>query len=159
MALVGAAQFSAPPPPTLTAVSPAGSGTTTNELLTVQVKATSGLGIANVEFFLNGLDYGSGIAGAANLWSLNFALLPGTNVIQSQATDVNGNPSLTNTLLVIYMNAQTNASLISVAEHWLRTRLFMGLSPAQQGVAQKSVRGDARDRREPSGSFAESAWY
>ena len=40
-----------------------------------------------------------------------------------------------------------------------RTRLFMGLSPAQQGVAQKSVRGDARDRREPSGSFAESAWY
>jgi hypothetical protein len=92
--------------------------TTTNPLLTVQVRATDNIGATNVEFYLNGLDYGSGIAGASNLWALNFALRPGTNTVQTVATDGSGNVSATNSLAVTYVNPQTNASSISVVEHW-----------------------------------------
>lgn len=112
----GAADYA---PPTLTAVSPTGALTTTNDLLTVQVKATDSIGVSNVEFYVNGLDYGSGVAGTANLWSLNFALPPGTSTVQTLATDESGNLSTTNRLTVTYVNAQTNASLITVTEHWL----------------------------------------
>jgi hypothetical protein len=111
----GAADYTTP---TLTAVSPTGTLTTTNDLLTVQVKATDSFGVANVEFYFNGLDYGSGVAGAANLWSLNFALQPGTNVIQTQATDVNGNSSPLDSLSVTYLDKQTNANSITFSEHW-----------------------------------------
>ncbi len=104
--------------PTLTAVSPAGTLTTTNDLLTVQVRATDSFGIANVEFYLNGSDYGSGVSGVSNLWSMNFALLPGLNLVQTLATDANGSNSTT-TLAVTYVDQQTNASAITFSEHWL----------------------------------------
>ena len=112
----GAADFT---PPTLTAVSPSGTLTTTNDLLTVQVKATDSVGVASVTFYVNGLDYGSGVAGASSLWSMNFALPPGSNIIQTLATDLSGNNSTTNRLAVTYVNKQTNANLITFSEHWL----------------------------------------
>jgi hypothetical protein len=105
--------------PVVTSVSPASSVTTTNDLLTVQVKATDTNGVANVEFFVNGADYGSGISGNSNLWSMMFALPLGTNVIQTQATDMSGSLSLFNNLTATYVNRQTNANLITFSEHWL----------------------------------------
>jgi len=80
-------------PPALTLISPAGSLTSTNGLVTVQVRATDAAGVAGVEFYLNGLDYGQGVLGNSSLWSMNFALLPGANVIQAVATDSVGNSS------------------------------------------------------------------
>jgi len=114
--VIGSADFI---PPVLTAVSPASVLTTTNGLLTAQVKATDNVGVANVEFFLNGWDYGSGVMGASNLWFFSSALAPGTNVIQAIATDVNGNHSGTNTFIVDYVNRQTIANAITFSEHWL----------------------------------------
>ena len=114
--VTGAADYT---PPVLTAVSPPGSPTTTNDLLTAQVKATDNIGVANVEFFLNGSDYGPGVVGPSNLWFLSFALRPGTNVIQTLATDLSGNNSPTNTVFVNYVNRQTNANTITFFEHWL----------------------------------------
>jgi uncharacterized repeat protein (TIGR02543 family) len=112
----GAADFTRP---TLTAVSPSGTLTTTNDLLTVQVKAIDSVGVASVNFYVNGLDYGSGVSGVSNLWSMNFALEPGSNLIQTLATDLRGNNSTTNRLAVTYVNKQTNANLITFSEHWL----------------------------------------
>jgi uncharacterized repeat protein (TIGR02543 family) len=112
----GAADFTRP---TLTAVSPSGTLTTTNDLLTVQVKAIDSVGVASVNFYVNGLDYGSGVSGVSNLWSMNFALRPGSNIIQTLATDLRGNNSTTNRLAVTYVNKQTNANLITFSEHWL----------------------------------------
>jgi uncharacterized repeat protein (TIGR02543 family) len=112
----GAADFTRP---TLTAVSPSGTLTTTTDLLTVQVKATDNVGVSSVTFYVNGLDCGSGVSGVSNLWSMNFALRPGSNVIQTLATDLSGNNSTTNRLAVTYVNKQTTASLITFSEHWL----------------------------------------
>src|ERR1035438_465468 len=95
----GAADFTRP---TLTAVSPSGTLTTTNDLLTVQVKTIDSVGVASVNFYVNGLDYGSGVSGVSNLWSINFALRPGSNIIQTLATDLRGNNSTTNRLAVTY---------------------------------------------------------
>jgi hypothetical protein len=114
--VAGTADFT---PPVLTAVSPARSESTTNSLLTAQVKATDNIGVGNVEFFLNGSDYGSGVIGPSNLWFLSFALPPGTNVLQTLATDVDGNNSATNTVVVDYVNRQTVANIITFSESWL----------------------------------------
>ncbi len=105
-------------PPTLTAVSPAASLTVTNGLLPVTVKATAPVSIVNVEFYLNGVDIGQGVTGGSNLWSRNFALIPGVNTIQTVATDSQNNVSATNTLTVTYANGQTNANLITFSEHY-----------------------------------------
>jgi len=132
--IAGAADFITP---TLTPVSPAGTLTTTNALLTVQVAATDSFGVANVEFFINGLDYGSGVAGASNMWSLDFALQPGLNFIQTLATDVGGHLSATNGLAVTYVNQQTTANLITFSEQWLdsaQTNLYGQVSDARQDV-------------------------
>jgi hypothetical protein len=114
--LSGAADLT---PPTLTAVSPAGPLTTTNDLLTVMVKATDSTGVSNVEFYVNGLDYGSGVATVSNLWFMNFALMSATNVIKTVATGISGNNSTPNILPVTYANKQTNPNLVTVSEHWL----------------------------------------
>ena len=112
----GSADFT---PPVLTAGSPARALTTTNGLLTAQARATDNFGVANVEFFLNGSDYGSGVIGSSNLWFLSFALRPGANTIQTLATDVSGNNSSTNSVLVNYVNQRTNANAITFSEHRL----------------------------------------
>ena len=113
--LVGAADYT---PPTLTAVTPASSATVTNGLWTVQVSAADNFGVANVEFYFKGQDFGSGILGGSNLWTSSFALAPGTNLIQSVATDWSGNISSTNVLTLVYLNPLTNANLITLTEHW-----------------------------------------
>ncbi|MGA2246851.1 MAG: Ig-like domain-containing protein [Verrucomicrobiota bacterium] len=114
--VTGAADYT---PPILTAESPTSALTTTNSLLTAKVKATDNIGVANVEFFLNGSDYGSGVIGPSSLWFLSFALPPGTNVLRTLATDVSGNNSPTNSISVIYVNKQTNANAITFSDHWL----------------------------------------
>jgi hypothetical protein len=106
-------------PPTLTAVSPAASGTVTNGLLAVKVKATDNVAVYSVEFFLDGEDYGAGVFDGTNQWTLSFALAPGANVIQTVATDWSGNVSPTNALTMTYVNKQTNANLITLSESWL----------------------------------------
>ena len=110
----GVADFT---PPTLTAVSPTSSQVTTNSLQTITVKAADNKSVANVEYFLNGLDYGSGFQLASNYWSMYFALTPGTNVIQEYAADLSGNLS-SNKVVLTYQNRQTNANLITYSEHW-----------------------------------------
>jgi hypothetical protein len=112
----GAADFT---PPTLTAVSPASSATISNALLFVQVKAADASGVANVEFYFDGMDFGPGFFDGTNKWALGFPLDPGANLIQTVATDANGNVSATNTLTMTYVNKQTNANLISFSERWL----------------------------------------
>ena len=47
------------------------------------------------------------------------ALRPGANLIQTTATDSSGNVSATNSLVMRYVNPQTNANLIAVSEHLL----------------------------------------
>jgi uncharacterized repeat protein (TIGR02543 family) len=111
----GAADFT---PPVLTDVSPAGSLSTTNGLLSFSVKATDNIGVSNVEFYVNGVDYGPGDFTAPSLWLMNFALSPGSNRIQAVASDVTGNLT-TNTLTATYLNKQTNANVITFSEHWL----------------------------------------
>jgi hypothetical protein len=112
----GAADFTAP---TLTPVSPLTSAVVTSALLAVQVQATDNVGVAAVEFFFNGQDYGPGIFNGTNKWSMNFALLPGANLIQTVAADASGNSSPTNALTMTYVNNATNANLITFTEHLL----------------------------------------
>ena len=118
ISVTGVANFT---PPAITAVSPASSMATTNGLLTVQVRATNSIGVSNVEFYVGGADYGAGIAGVSNLWSMSFALRPGTNIIQTVATDFSGYNSPTNTLVITYINKQTNAPQATFSERWLDT--------------------------------------
>jgi hypothetical protein len=114
ISITGVADFT---PPTLTAATPLASGTVSNALLNVQVEATDAYGVTNVEFYLNDQDYGPGIFESINKWAMNLALRPGTNLIQTVATDSNGNVSATNSLVMTYVNRQTNANLIAVSEH------------------------------------------
>ena len=116
----GTADFT---PPRLISVSPAASLTTTNGLLNIQVEATDNTGATNVEFYWNGQDFGpgacAGVLGATNVWSLLFALVPGTHWFQTVATDGSGNNSATNRLAVTCVNRQTNASMIQFVEHYV----------------------------------------
>ena len=90
----GAADFT---PPALTNIFPATTtSTTTNGLLNLQVRATDDEDVTNVEFYLNGEDFGPGANGASNIWFQNIALIPGTNMIQAVAADSAGNQSVKN---------------------------------------------------------------
>lgn len=110
----GVADFT---PPTLTAITPRVSGSVTNALLDVVVEATDSYGVTNVEFYLNELDYGPGIFDGTNKWSMNLALLPGTNTVQTVATDANANVSPTNLLVMTYADPVTKPNSISFSEH------------------------------------------
>ena len=81
------------------------------------VEATDSYGVTNVEFYLNELDYGPGIFDGTNKWSMNLALLPGTNTVQTVATDANANVSPTNLLVMTYADPVTKPNSISFSEH------------------------------------------
>ncbi len=94
----------------------------TNGLVTVQVRATDNVGVGNVEFYLNGQDFGAGAPETGtNLWFRNFALATGTNVVAVAAKDIAGNVSATNAVQLVYVNQQTNANAIIVSEHLVLT--------------------------------------
>ena len=114
----GSADYTAP---SLSYISPTAGAQLTNGLVTVQVRATDVGVVSNVEFYLNGQDFGPGLAGPSNLWTMNFALTPGANIIQTVATDDVGNSSPTNVLQLTYEDKQTNADLIAFSDHWLDT--------------------------------------
>jgi hypothetical protein len=116
ISITGVADFT---PPTLTAVTPLASGTVATALLNVQVEATDTYGVTNVEFYLNEQDYGPGSLDGTSKWAMVLALRPGANLIQTTATDSSGNVSATNSLVMRYVNPQTNANLIAVSEHLL----------------------------------------
>ena len=107
-------------PPAVTILSPTASETSlTNGLVTVQVRVTDNVAVANVEFYLDGQDFGPGLQQTTTLWSRNFALALGTNTVAVVASDLAGNLSITNSLRLIYVNKQTNANAITLAENWL----------------------------------------
>ncbi len=108
-------------PPANQIISPASGTQLTNGLVTVQDRATDGAGVSFVEYYLNGQDFGSGVAGTSNSWTMNFALPAGTNTIQTVSTDTSGNNSTTNSIKLVYLNKQTNANLITFTDHWLDT--------------------------------------
>jgi hypothetical protein len=102
--------------PALTFLSPASGTHLSNGLVTVQAKATDNVGVENVEFYLNSQDFGSGIPGGSNFWTMNFALAPGTNTVQVVASDLAGNVCAPKTILLVYVDRETNANVITLAE-------------------------------------------
>jgi len=113
--ITGSGDFTAP---VVTPVSPSGSITTTNGLLSLEVRATDSAGVSNVEFYWNGEDFGSGNPGPSDLWSQIYALVPGTNSFVTLATDSDFNNS-SNVINVTYVNRQTNANSLQFSEHWM----------------------------------------
>jgi hypothetical protein len=121
--------------PTNTFVFPtASSATLTNGLVTVQVRATDNVSISTVRFYLNGQDFGPGLFIGTNIWVMDFSLTTGTNTVAAVATDVSGNLSATNTIRLVYVNTQTNANAITVAEHDLET-----YTPGPPGIGAARV--------------------
>jgi len=108
-------------PPTNQIVSPAASAQLTNGLITLLDRATDNVGVQNVEFYLNGQDFGSGVPGVSNLWSMNFSLPPGISAVGVVATDTSGNVSSSNTVTLTVLNQQTTPNLITFADHYLDT--------------------------------------
>ena len=116
--LVLVANFVDTNPPTCKFIAPTtSSARLTNGLVTVQVRATDNVGVTNVEFAMNGRYFGPGFSGSSNLWTMNFALAAGTNTITAVAADFAGNTSKPASIKLIYVNVQTNANVITLAEH------------------------------------------
>ena len=98
----GAADFTAP---TVTILSPSVGARLTNSMVTVQARATDNTGVADVQVSLNGSDFASGEPSLTdtNVWSADFDLEPGTNILQAISLDFDGNVSATNTVKVTYV--------------------------------------------------------
>jgi hypothetical protein len=86
--------------PVVSINSPTNNTQVTSETVTVRGKATDAVGIANVSVRVNGGDF-QPVNGKTN-WSLDVALVPGTNVILAQAIDVGKNLSLPVSVKVFY---------------------------------------------------------
>lgn len=117
--LVLTAAFADVTKPAVTVLSPtAAASRLTNGLVTVQVRATDNVAVENVEFYLNGQDFGPGAPlKATNLWSRDFALAVGTNVVAVVAKDSAGNVSTTDSIQLVYVNQLTNANAITLWEN------------------------------------------
>jgi hypothetical protein len=96
----GSADFT---PPALTFISPTAGARVTSNLVTVIARATDNKEVSDVQFKLGDDDLESGTQVDSNLWSMEFDLSPGTNVIRAFAVDATGNYSSTNTLKVTYV--------------------------------------------------------
>jgi len=116
VSISGAADYTAP---VVTSYSPSASLSTSNGLLTLQVKATDNIGVSSVDFMWNKQDYGTGNTSTTNIWTEMFALAPGTNLLQTVATDASGNVSATNSITVTYLVPQSGGNSIQFSEHWL----------------------------------------
>ena len=117
--LVLTATFADVTPPVMKIVEPTGLHLT-NGMATIQVQATDNVGVANVEFFLNGQDFGPGLGLGSNLWSIIVAPTAGTNTVTAVATDAATNPTA-KTIQFTYANTQINSNVISLAERHLVT--------------------------------------
>ncbi len=90
--------------PTLAISTPTNGMNVTNANLTLVGKASDNVGVANVNYSLNGADWIT--ANSTNNWTnwnAFLALSPGTNVIQAFSADAANNYSPTNTVSVFYV--------------------------------------------------------
>jgi uncharacterized repeat protein (TIGR02543 family) len=89
--------------PTLTMSTPTNNLNTTNPAFTVVGKALDNVGVANVNYNLNGTGWTT--ANSTNIWTnwnAYVTLIPGTNTIEVYAADASGNYSSTNTVSFFY---------------------------------------------------------
>jgi hypothetical protein len=86
--------------PTVTITSPTNNARVTVPFVTVTGRATDNVGVSKVLVSVNNGDF-LAVAGTTN-WTAQFSLLVGTNLIQAQSMDLDGNSSTTATLKVFY---------------------------------------------------------
>ncbi len=91
--------------PALTFTAPKLNQRWSNSVFTVTGKATDNLGVTEVRYQLNELDWAAPTtspSGWSN-WTAQVVLTPGTNTLRAYALDVAGNRSLTNTVKFVYV--------------------------------------------------------
>jgi hypothetical protein len=90
-------------PPTVTITSPTLNQRWSNAVFTVKGKAKDNGRVASVWCLTNGV-WGLAIAGNGwTNWSVDVALVPGTNVVKAYAVDAGGNHSTTNSASLLYV--------------------------------------------------------
>lgn len=90
--------------PSVTITTPTNNMTVFTQNYTVAGTTKDDVVVTNVVYSLNGSDWVQ--ASQVNnwaIWNANVALIPGTNVFQSYATDANGNTSPTKTVTFVYI--------------------------------------------------------
>ena len=90
--------------PTNTIIAPTSGQRWSNAVITATGTAADNVQVSNVWYRVNGFGWNPATTGNNwSNWTAQIALTPGTNAIAVYCTDINGNPSLTNSLSIQYV--------------------------------------------------------